>query len=454
MAKRGNENGQLTKEENERLESADGGGDASGVFSRAPDEVLASRRTYKSARRPPSSASLGLTVPNANGYGDGDAPVKANPFAKVDLTKGISTPSFAFGVKSTATTTASAPAPAAGVTGFSFGQKAAPAPVTAATPSVPFSFGQSLSSSSAAAPTPASTSATPSFSFGKAPSSSAVSSSSSSSGAAGTGGNKEAAKLCAKANRNFRDTVLGMPSSVTDLSIAAEKYRRFAIHQMDKAQKSSTTTGTTGSSTSGSSTGAGPSAPAAPAAPAPSFGGFAATSKSPAASGGSSSFAFGGNSRSAAPPPVPGADTTTETADGDAAAPEDPADGIQAAVDPNWDDVEDFEPIMAYHQKDTKDKDSAFAKFAQGKMRVQRSKDSASHRMLMRDKTGLKVLLNMKVSAAMELKWKEIGKRRNVDFGEITFYGTNKEERGYELIRLLTPVSAGEPLYHQLKALC
>ncbi len=74
--------------------------------------------------------------------------------------------------------------------------------------------------------------------------------------------------------------------------------------------------------------------------------------------------------------------------------------------------------------------------------------------MLMRDKTGLKVLLNMKVSVEMELKWKETAKSRNVPFGEITFYGTNKEERGYELIRLLTPVSVGEPLHTQLKALC
>jgi hypothetical protein len=251
-----------------------------------------------------------------------------------------------------------------------------------------------------------------------------------------------------------------MPSSVTDVSVAVEKYRRFAVHQMDKAQKSSSTTGS--STTAMGSSPAAPSAPAPPAQ-APSFGGFAATSKSPATSAGSPSFAFGGagagqNSKStstSAAPSAPVAETTTEAADGDAAdAPEDPADGIQAAVDPNWDDVDDFEPILAYHQKDTKDKDSAFAKFAQGKMRVQRSKDGKSHRMLMRDKTGLKVLLNMKVSAAMELKWKETGKRRGVDFGELTFYGTNKEERGYELIRLLTPVSVGEPLHTQLQALC
>jgi hypothetical protein len=64
----------------------------------------------------------------------------------------------------------------------------------------------------------------PCFSFGKVPSSFMSS--------GGAEYDKEAAKVCAKANRALRDTILGLPCSVTDVSMAVKKYRRFAVHQI------------------------------------------------------------------------------------------------------------------------------------------------------------------------------------------------------------------------------
>jgi hypothetical protein len=427
MVKRGNELGQLTKDQVEqRLESGDGDEPPLG-FSRASDDVLKNRRILKVTRRPAAAASSSSAAAAAANSTGESPPKKGNPFAKVDLTKGTSAP----GDGSFSSGSTKAPAAPAVTGGFAFGQSVAAPPAA-------FLFGQS----SSPAPAPA---AANSFSFGKVTSSASATSSSSSSGAGG--GDKEAAKLCAKANRAFRDAVLGMPPSVTDAFIAVEKYKRFAICQMDKQAKTNPTTVGSSKPMGGSSS------PNAPSALAPSFEGFASASmSSTAASAGSSSFSFGGAPSITSAPaaaPVPAGAETGEGADTD---PDAAPDGIiQATVDPNWDDVVGFEHIGAFHLKDIKDTKSSFAKFAQGKMRVQKSKNGSSHRMLMRDKAGLKVLLNMAVSKEMQLKWSEVAKRKGIrPSGEITFYGTNKEERGYEFIRLLAPLRTSEDLHKKL----
>jgi hypothetical protein len=262
--------------------------------------------------------------------------------------------------------------------------------------------------------------------------------------------------LCAKANRAFQQEILRLDPSVTDASMCVEKYRRFVFHQMSKQAPAAASV--QANHNNSAAVGSAPAAPPSAPAVAPSVGDFASSSRSPApAAAVGGSFSFGAKSSSTSASTIPAAETAetgTESfmpTDGSTANAAD-KDGIQATIDSDWDDVKDFETVQAFHVADPKDKCSVFAKFAQGKIRVQFHKtDKGQHRILMRDKTGLKVLLNMKVTKDMTFEWKTAGTRKNVQFGEVTFYGTNKEERGYELIRLMAPVDVSKNLFEKLK---
>jgi hypothetical protein len=271
--KRGNENGQLTKEENERLSapapaasfyfgfpfvsSAAAAPATPGVApATAMDNKYGPRRRSGLRTRKAPRTAAATKVPQSAAHHANNVEADAS-HDSADDTGSVADDDTGDVEVDVCHNSADDTGSVADDTGNGNNVEADGPSTTAAAPSALFAFGQSWSSS----PAPASTS-TP------APSSS--------SGAGASGSNKEAAKLCAKANRALRESVLGMPASVTDVSIAVAKYQRFAIHQMDKqAQKSATTTE---SSTTmiGSSPGVGPSATAPPTAPAPSFGDFAA----------------------------------------------------------------------------------------------------------------------------------------------------------------------------------
>lgn len=405
MGKRGNE-GQISKEDYDEVSESSNSSEAAAPFSRASVDEMSARRTVRAVRQSP--------MPEETGVADS---AKKNPFAKINLTQASSSPtaappSFSFGAK--ATSPAAAPVPA-----FSFGTGAAPS----ASPKAASASG--FASGAGAAPAASSSS----FVF---PTAASAKPSASSSSSSSSGNNKAAVpkggKDAATANRTFQKIMQGLKPNVANAALATTKYMRYGIRQLDIINQDFI-------QGRGKGDVSGTSPPAAPSAAAPSFGNFA---NAGTASSAKASFSFGGGSPTAAAPTPDTTEGGTDTAP--VASATDDADGIRETTDPNWNDVAAFDGVKAYHSKDPTEKTSTqFVCFATGKFRIQCSKMGSDHRMLMRDKTGIRVLLNMILSSDMNLVRKAAGRRKCVEYGEVTFNGTNDKDRGYEIIRVLAP---------------
>mmetsp|Transcript_24762 Transcript_24762/g.68471 ORF Transcript_24762/g.68471 Transcript_24762/m.68471 type:complete len:496 (-) Transcript_24762:162-1649(-) len=204
--------------------------------------------------------------------------------------------------------------------------------------------------------------------------------------------------------------------------------------------------------------------PAAAAAPSTttgfSFGGGASKSPAPAATTG---FSFGGATASPAPAsanggfsfptssPAPAAPATSTTSKSESQEEETPneddgVDGVQRVADPDWDDKDAFGPVVFFRQKE-----KSWKTFADGELRLQVSKtDDKKFRMVMRDKKGLKVLVNMVITKDMKFKARTQVKKGQ-KLGYLLFQGWNQGDDAMRLFQTKATSEVHEPLLKKLE---
>jgi len=399
MVKRTSEN-QLTKDDYEQLDEAKGDEPVRGVFERASEETLRSRRRFVASRPtqvapPPSAGSM-----------------RSNPFAKVNLTSKAAMPPSSFGSQKTTA------APTGGALQPKFGGFVNTSDVPAAPTAAPFSFGSSTSTTSTphrAAPVAGEN-------------------------VDSTDWNEQSALL----NKAYQSCVKSS-SVFQDLAKEAIQYVRYCGHQMNAyvQQVDSNNTSTE-------------SAPAAPTLVAPAPAAPVPTAPAPAA--------FGNFATAPQPTPQPpfsfastNSGTNKEKSSEEDAKEKDDGDEDSPAIqqgkgDPDWDTLAEVGPVKIYHLNDPKKADSGYTEFARGKLLLQRHKTNDSKRMLMRHESGIAVLVNMKVDPGMKFT-KTTTKRKGQTRMDVAFTGTNDVERGYESFRILSRADVGERLYSKLTEL-
>lgn len=427
MVKRGHEMGQLDKREYERhADEADGGDDEDpGTFVHTSQEGLKGRKILKIGRRGPveqSSAAVAAAQATAADSG------KKNPFANVNLTAGTTDSTaaaapFSFG-PALVPPSASAPAPQ-----FSFGSGSIPAPSLKASPSPSgFSF-PSANEAASSLVFPQATTTTTTTTLKTAPSLSIGSS---------YAWNKQESCDAVRASGAYEATLAKLGPKCSDAGMSGSKYLRFGMLKMDAINKDKIVSHDAITAASTSDPSSGPDTGASMVVAASSLGGFAASGSAP-----SPAPAVGSSAANTSASPAPATEATEA----------DDMDGIHRAVDPDWDDVIEIQGVRAFHLEDPKNtKSTSFAAFSAGTVRIQHHKGNDDNRILMRDKTGIKVQLNMKVTKEMNLEWKAGAPRKGVERGEVSFYGTNKEERGYELIRIQATAEVSKKLHAAMEA--
>jgi hypothetical protein len=189
------------------------------------------------------------------------------------------------------------------------------------------------------------------------------------------------------------------------------------------------------------SSGAATTAAPAPSVPATNYGSFA-KAKTPAPR---QTFA------PAAPSPVQGDDADGEA---DIIHEDDENDKIQPAVDPDWDDIQEFGPVRFYRFNDPKDPNSGWVLFCRGQLRLQKHKtDASKSRIVLRDKSGIKVHVNMLVTTGMKFQLTEKTTKKGVREGLIIFNGVNDTDRGFEGFTVRSNFQTSKDLHAALEKL-
>ncbi|KAL7574585.1 hypothetical protein ACA910_015935 [Epithemia clementina (nom. ined.)] len=138
-------------------------------------------------------------------------------------------------------------------------------------------------------------------------------------------------------------------------------------------------------------------------------------------------------------------------------------DAVRKEKDPDWDEVETFPAVKMYHLEDARNTNSAWKNFAAGPLYIQKHKqqqqqqqqDSQSaHRLVMRNSSGTKVLVNMKLFPDMKfLLTTTEPNKQNQWFGILAFCGTNDAERGMESLKLKTDPQSAQALLDKLQSI-
>jgi len=102
--------------------------------------------------------------------------------------------------------------------------------------------------------------------------------------------------------------------------------------------------------------------------------------------------------------------------------------------------------------QESKREESGFILFGEGKILLQAHKTNHTKRMLMRDATGIKLVVNMKVEPGMKFTKTSV-ERKGKDMAQFVFVGINDTDRGYEHCRIVCPPDVGEQLYQKLTEL-
>lgn len=488
MGKRGNENAQMSKEDYDAMEARrgrnggnDNGGGGEG-FQRASAEQMKARRKL-AVRRPQESAN----VPSPS------AASSNNPFANLG---GFGKPAAA---AATTTASSSATTPAAGLFNF----KTPPAPVstfptTNTTTAVASTTTAFTKPSTTTTPTPAQQRAvelekelvkqiksvdgeemgaslenTILYSYTKYAAAQIM---------------DWAEKNPSLAGRDKKSSQFGGASPTTKASVSPPPPSKPAFGAP------STTTTTTAPTTSTVGFGFAPSAapasksgfsfsPSAPApAPATGTGGFKVGASSPTTTttsppAAASKFSFSGGTMAAAPAasstlsfgsfaasteaankaaaaaPTPGfsfgsppAPAATDDDDNTPLPVDDDGPSVVEESDEGWDDVQVIEPVTFWQMKDPPD-DKTWTNIQKGgKVRLQKEKDKNGFRILMRDKAGLKVLLNCTITSNTQLNPKISVNKRKIEVGTLVFSGVNSAKRGLEMFLIKSTKDVHEKL--------
>lgn len=383
MSKRGGRE-QITKDD---YDDDAAGGEVKYGIQRASEDVLKKRRIVRS-RRPPTTNS-------SSAEGGSTAALSSNPFSKINMkptSGGAGAAKFSFGAStSTSTNTASAAAPK-----FTFGS-AGSSTTTGSTSAAPASSG---------AP----------FSFVSKTTTATTSNDNNSHN------NSKWKKLYDdEANDQFQKYIASLTGKdlQRDWTEELNAYLRYIESiKADEAAatRSETSGGTTTAISSAGDLGSFAPAPAVPAAAATAT---TTTTTTMFSTGASSSSSY-------APPKQP---TNDQEAGGDGeenenSEEESPPPASTADVDPDWEDVKSFDPVLVYR------KDKAEGKWVpvgpKGNLRLQRHKNGNGNRMVMKDAT--KVLVNMSISGSYTKS--EVKSKKGAVSGQIGFIGCNNEAQG------------------------
>lgn len=406
---------QLTKDEYEDANLASPGVIKRGI-ERASADILAQRRFVRAARsRNPPPPVAAAAKPSGNPFGSVSlvAEKKTNPFGNVQLKATPSGGGFQLGslAPSPAPTFSATPAPPP----FSFGA-AAPAATT------PFTFGVAAPapshSTAPAPPPPLPSSLRPSMSSTKA--------------STELDPHDSFVVRARKLNQDLRRKLQSCPDA-DDLTDVLTLYRYQAAKLADEWDATRPKRIT--KKTAMRITKPPPSAPVPEPSPAPSMGSFATTasSKSPAPP---PAFA----------PPVP-VDPTNAAAGNDDN--DEPTVVAAAAEDPDWTQVAEFDKVRFSRLDKTDAGKPTYATFGTGTLRLQRHADK-SHRMLMRDSTGLKVLVNMKIAGTYQFQEQAT---KNGTYGVIRCFGVNAGSSDVKIYVMKTFLETGKALHKKLEEL-
>jgi len=462
MVKRGNENAQMRKEDYEALESRGGGGggeDEGGVgFERAPEDVRRKRRIV-SARRPQGS------TPGGTGGGDDDDNGGAKKSAFANFSFGAPTPAaanFSFSAQKSTDTNGSS---GGASTPFLFGGGAAPAPAPATTGKAGFSFGGSSSAGGGTA--------APAFSFTGGSSSTTGAASSAKPFSFGGGATTTTSvtpagsELCQKyqkhANRledRFLEEVQNVDLKYSDISPLLNRYLD-AVYVLEESywgekeelqKKGGSTTSASQNGAAGASTnaflfGATPSAAPAPmtafagATPGTSlFGGNANAGATPAAA--SNAFASTAG--------TPG----TLGEDGES-MPSEPSELQEGDADKDYNVLETVAPGFVHFYVTRKGESKKLC--GGGALKFQEHKTTGKRRMIMRNASSGKVLLNMSIDGIpYSSKISEPNRKYDEGLETVILKGTAEPAVGVETIYMRQRVrqKLGEPLLKTILEKC
>jgi len=405
--KRGNENGQMSKEDYERVSSVrkvDGG-----QFQRVGADVLKSRRiikTRRQERRSPSGTTT-VTSPNEPGKENDDKP--KNPFASVSLVKA--------GESNSKKPT------------FSFGNFASSKPTSAPVTTTQFSFGNSTTTT-----TTATAVTNPSDTLRSKYQKRADNMYCSFHAKLGEHG---PASVWLPLLDQYMDSVVKMkfayftevrdmknskPTTAPSFSFGSTTSSSNITSPASTNGVGSNTTTTNNSNTMGS------------------FGGFASSSSYSSIQ--NTGNPFGATSTLKKPSPATDSkDCETSASDAPPAAAASSTEDQLARGDSDWDDIGLLENIHIFHNRGGKPN-----KFASGLCRLQKRKDNADmRRMINRDVAG-KVRLNVQIYKGMKFQRSVYKKKNGVHVERALFMGIMDKDTGKEMFEFRRAQVAGSSL--------